>query len=156
MKLSTLLAAAFASAIHAQVEMDRLMELKTKHWDEMRANGVFNRYDNARVRPAGPAPCVNGKAGEYSCDKVNMLSFLSHAEMGSTTKEGNDIWGNLTRLYRLLRFTDMTKAGLLLTDANSAPWARPTAPLSLRSIQLESSSIAVACPLRPSRVHGAI
>lgn len=77
------------------------MAMKIKHWDSMRAAGAFNKYDNtnARMQAVGPTPCVNGKAGEYSCDKVNLLSFLSHAEMGSSTKEGNDVWGKYSNVY---------------------------------------------------------
>ena len=93
MKLSALFLASLAATLHAQVEMDRLMDMKIKHWDSMRAAGVFDKYDNARVAAVGPTPCVNGKSGEYSCEKVDFLSFLSHAQMGSTTKEGNDVWG---------------------------------------------------------------
>lgn len=99
MKLSIFLLVGLASSLHAQGEMDRLMDMKIKHWNSMRAAGVFDRYDNARMQaqPVGPTSCVNGKAGEYSCDKVDLLSFLSHQEMGSTTKEGNDIWGKQVR-----------------------------------------------------------
>ncbi|KAL8997967.1 MAG: hypothetical protein Q9169_002889 [Polycauliona sp. 2 TL-2023] len=93
MKVPTLLTLGLAASAHAQVEMDRLMRLKTDHWNAMRAQGAFNRYDNARLGAATPVPCVNGKSGPYSCDKVDMLSFLSHSQMGSSTKEGNDIWG---------------------------------------------------------------
>ena len=96
MKLSGLLLLGLATSLNAQGEMDRLMDMKIKHWNSMRAAGAFNRYDiadNVRIQAVGPSPCVNGKAGEYSCDKVDLLSFLSHAEMGSATKEGNDIWG---------------------------------------------------------------
>ena len=78
---------------YAQSEMDRLMDLKIKHWSKMRASGAFNRFDDTDARVMGTMPCTNGKAGEYACENVDMLSFLSHQEMGSTTKEGNDIWG---------------------------------------------------------------
>lgn len=37
-------------------------------------------------------PCVNGKAGEYPCKNVDLLSVLSHKVMGSSGN-GNDIWG---------------------------------------------------------------
>ena len=93
MKVPTLLTLGLAAATHAQVEMDRLMKLKTDQRNQMRAQGAFNMYDNARLGAATPVPCVNGKSGPYSCDKVDMLSFLSHSQMGSSTKEGNDIWG---------------------------------------------------------------
>ncbi|KAL9626332.1 MAG: hypothetical protein Q9204_007392 [Flavoplaca sp. TL-2023a] len=93
MKFPTLLAAGLAASAHAQVEMDRLMRLKTDHWNQMRAQGAFNQYDNARLGAVRPEPCVNGKSGPYSCDRVDMLSFLSHSQLGSSTKEGNDVWG---------------------------------------------------------------
>lgn len=94
MKFTSIVAlAGLATTINAQAEMDRLMDLKIKHWTKMRAEGAFDKYDNARLQAVGPTPCVNGKAGEYACDKVDLLSLLSHQEMGSTTKEGNDIWG---------------------------------------------------------------
>ncbi|KAL8672788.1 MAG: hypothetical protein Q9168_002782 [Polycauliona sp. 1 TL-2023] len=93
MKVPTLLTLGLAAATHAQVEMDRLMKLKTDQRNQRRAQGAFNMYDNARLGAATPVPCVNGKSGPYSCDKVDMLSFLSHSQMGSSTKEGNDIWG---------------------------------------------------------------
>ncbi|KAL8726143.1 MAG: hypothetical protein Q9166_006900 [cf. Caloplaca sp. 2 TL-2023] len=93
MKFSGLLVAGLAASIHAQVEMDRLMELKVNHWNKMRLEGVFDQFDNARLQAVIPVPCVNGKSGPYSCSNVDMLSFLSHQQLGSTTKEGNDVWG---------------------------------------------------------------
>ncbi|KAL8935010.1 MAG: hypothetical protein Q9216_005630, partial [Gyalolechia sp. 2 TL-2023] len=118
MKLSIILLAGLASSIHAQGKMDRLMDLKIKHWDSMRAAGAFNKFDNDNSRAAAqavrPTPCVNGKSGEYSCDKVDMLSFLSHRQMGSTTKEGNDIWGK----------HDRSQAGTKCVDAITG-WTSP-------------------------------
>ncbi|MCJ1468788.1 hypothetical protein MMC07_007418 [Pseudocyphellaria aurata] len=71
--------------------MDHLMDLKLEHWGKMRAEGMF---DSGRVASvAQKVPCSGGKAGEYSCDHVDLLSFLSHEDMGSTTREGNDVWG---------------------------------------------------------------
>ncbi len=37
-------------------------------------------------------PCVDGKAGEYECQNVDLLSFVPLGELGSTGN-GNDIWG---------------------------------------------------------------
>ena len=99
MQLSVHLLAGLAATLRAQIEMDRLMDLKIKHWDSMRAAGAFDKYDNARLAAVGPTPCVNGKAGEYSCEKVDLFSFLSHAQMGSATKEGNDVWGKQSQGY---------------------------------------------------------
>jgi choice-of-anchor B domain-containing protein len=41
---------------------------------------------------ARSADCVNGMAGEFPCDDVNMLGNLSLAEIGGG-EIGNDIWG---------------------------------------------------------------
>ncbi|KAG7005837.1 hypothetical protein G7Y79_00017g042190 [Physcia stellaris] len=138
MKFTSLVAlAGLATTINAQAEMDRLMDLKIKHWTKMRAEGAFNKYDNARLQAVGPTPCVNGKAGEYACDKVDLLSFLSHQEMGSTTKEGNDIWGwtsSTGREFGAVGQTDGTAfveidktgklnyLGRLPTQTQSSPW----------------------------------
>ena len=93
MHLSLFFPCGLAMLACAQTEMDRLMGLKIKHWSKMRASGAFDKFDDTNARVMAPMPCTNGKAGEYACDNVDMLSFLSHQEMGSTTKEGNDIWG---------------------------------------------------------------
>ena len=127
MKISTLFTVGLAASVHAQVEMDRLMRLKTDHWNSMRAQGVFNRYDNARLGAAVPAPCVNGKSGPYSCDKVDMLSFLSHSQLGSSTKEGNDIWGKQDPSRHGI-VLDLPQDGPRLMVGSLAPWARLTAP----------------------------
>lgn len=37
-------------------------------------------------------PCVNGKAGEYDCNNVDLLSYVPLSELGSNGV-GNDIWG---------------------------------------------------------------
>ena len=37
-------------------------------------------------------PCQNGKAGEYECDNVDMLSFVSVEGLGCGG-DLNDIWG---------------------------------------------------------------
>ena len=37
-------------------------------------------------------PCTNGKAGEYECNNVDLLSFVPLSDLGSYWN-GNDIWG---------------------------------------------------------------
>ena len=37
-------------------------------------------------------PCTNGRAGEYECDKVDLLSFVPLSELGCGG-DANDIWG---------------------------------------------------------------
>jgi choice-of-anchor B domain-containing protein len=42
--------------------------------------------------PSGFAPCINGMAaGMFPCSGVDMLSYVSHADLGTTFV--NDIWG---------------------------------------------------------------
>jgi len=56
-------------------------------------------------------PCVDGKAGDYSCNKVDLKAFVSFHSMGSKG-EGNDIWGwtdpQTKKEYALMGCTDGT------------------------------------------------
>lgn len=89
MKVSSLAIVGFAGMALAK-EMAELMSIKTAQRNAQRSNGLF---DAGRYSQQTKTPCTNGKAGEYSCDKVDLYDFLSHQEMGSTTREGNDVWG---------------------------------------------------------------
>ncbi|PKX93417.1 uncharacterized protein P174DRAFT_409642 [Aspergillus novofumigatus IBT 16806] len=84
------LACAAAASREGEAAMDRLMSVKIEQRERFRAEGLFdlNQYPDL-----GSQKCVNGKAGEYSCENVDLLGFLSHQAMGSKTREGNDIWG---------------------------------------------------------------
>ncbi|KAL2143398.1 hypothetical protein VTI28DRAFT_10512 [Corynascus sepedonium] len=89
------LGAAAGSAASAS-KMEELMDIKTQQWDEARAQGLFGgsllyRKITSRQR------CINGVAGKgnaaYHCNNVDLHGFLSHEDLGSTTKAGNDVWG---------------------------------------------------------------
>lgn len=83
-----LAAAAFSG--HALAEtMAQLKQLKEASWSALNETGAFDldRYDSLRA----PTSCVNGKAGEYQCSNVDLVSFLRHQDMGSSTRKGNDI-----------------------------------------------------------------
>jgi hypothetical protein len=89
--LSSLALASLATAsFEGEAKMSHLMSLKMQSRERARASGLFqvNRYMDR-----GATKCKNGKAGEYSCDNVDLNAFLSHQAMGSVTREGNDIWG---------------------------------------------------------------
>ncbi|KAH8433784.1 uncharacterized protein LDX57_011418 [Aspergillus melleus] len=94
MKLSIISALALACAVTASREgesrMAHLMSLKLEHRERARSQGLFkvNKYIDQ-----GSTKCVDGKAGEYSCGNVDLQGFLSHQALGSTTREGNDVWG---------------------------------------------------------------
>ncbi|OJJ55616.1 hypothetical protein ASPSYDRAFT_158583 [Aspergillus sydowii CBS 593.65] len=89
--ISLLSMACVASASHRGGRtMEHLMSLKMQSRERARGQGLFdlNRYpDQAHKK------CRRGKAGEYSCQNVDLLSFLSHQALGSVTREGNDLWG---------------------------------------------------------------
>lgn len=71
-------------------KMERIMNLKDESFERLRAEGAFSRHYPV---VSEVVKCEDGKAGEYSCDNVDLHGFLSHGDMGSTTKEGNDVWG---------------------------------------------------------------
>ncbi|KAL4940170.1 hypothetical protein BDV06DRAFT_230521 [Aspergillus oleicola] len=70
--------------------MEHLMSLKKQSRDRARAQGLFNLN---RYPDDGAKACISGKAGEYSCENVDLLAFISHQGLGSVTREGNDVWG---------------------------------------------------------------
>ena len=78
----------------------------------------------AVAQPSQPTPCANGFAGEFPCEGVDYLSFMSLAELGggAETKAAN-VWGWADRTrgreYVLLGLTDST-AFIDVTDP-SAP-----------------------------------
>lgn len=90
--LPLLAAVGLASAADSSgVTMERLMNLKVAQREEYRNQGYLDpgKYNgNNKLHK-----CRDGRAGEYRCDNVDMHGFLSHEEMGSSTREGNDIWG---------------------------------------------------------------
>jgi hypothetical protein len=79
-----------ASAPNA-VGMKELRQRKMALRESEEAAGVFDKDRYKKVSSA--TSCTNGKAGGYSCNNVDLLGFLRHQDMGSRTREGNDIWG---------------------------------------------------------------
>lgn len=63
------------------------MEQKKLWWAKERQEGVVGV-----AQSTGPAACVDGFAGEYPCDGIDLLSFVSLPDLGSSG-QGNDIWG---------------------------------------------------------------
>ena len=58
----------------------------------------------------GPAPCADGRAGDFACDGISLLSRVPLDAMGGTA--GNDLWGwrdgETGREYALMGMTDGT------------------------------------------------
>lgn len=98
--LSLVTVAGMASAADPSV-MQSLKALKESQWEGFRAQGIFDpgQY-NDRNRYAR---CRGGKAEEYKCHNTDVHGFLSHEEMGSDVRMGNDLWGMSLFLWDLHR-----------------------------------------------------
>ena len=55
-------------------------------------------------------PCAAGKAGEFSCNKLDLLAHVPLSTLGNSNSRGNDIWGhfdlNDKREYALVGLTN--------------------------------------------------
>ncbi|KAK5653076.1 hypothetical protein OQA88_9363 [Cercophora sp. LCS_1] len=81
-----------SASAEAASKMEQVMEIKVKQWEDARARGLFGgSLLYPKIKKS--TPCVKGKAGEYQCSKVDLHGFLSHEDLGSQTKAGNDVWG---------------------------------------------------------------
>ncbi|KAG6006954.1 hypothetical protein E4U21_006573 [Claviceps maximensis] len=94
MKLAifTLLAVAM---VHVQAEsamskMSQVMSQKSSFHKQKQEAGVFAEK---KYTSMGNVKCENGKAGEYSCENIDVVGSITHEATGSTSREGNDIWG---------------------------------------------------------------
>ena len=73
------------------------MEKKVTIRQKWRGLGVFESQLYKRL--TSYQPCINGRSGRgkgresFRCNNIDMAGFLSHEDMGSTTREGNDVWG---------------------------------------------------------------
>jgi choice-of-anchor B domain-containing protein len=84
---------------HGRSMMEIGMELKKKDWAkfECRTNGTCPDEFKTKSNIFGKVSCVNGHAGEYECDNVDLLSYLNfdtlHCGYLNNNAEGSDIWG---------------------------------------------------------------
>ncbi|KAJ3507670.1 hypothetical protein NLJ89_g6173 [Agrocybe chaxingu] len=79
-------AAYISGAVH-----NGIMDAKHQFWDEQAASGAF---DSARFSAIEDfTPCVDGFAGEFRCNNIDLYSFYTHAELGSTVGQGSSSWG---------------------------------------------------------------
>jgi len=106
MKVAVLLCLVFAAFAAAQLTcqteegffregsaslMNSVMPIKRKEMDACKAAGQcpLRLQSSTEAVPCDP---TTGMAGEYPCQHVDMLSFVSLSELGSAA-DGNDIWG---------------------------------------------------------------
>jgi hypothetical protein len=88
MKLTSVVLVALAGRATA-TSMEVLRQLKLESWSNLQEAGAYD-FDRYQALRAG-TPCVNGMAGEYQCNKVDLMAFLRHQDMGSSTRKGNDV-----------------------------------------------------------------
>jgi choice-of-anchor B domain-containing protein len=113
--------------------MNKVMPLKTADWEKCAAEG---KCPNLQAEDMPRTNCVNGRAGEYPCSNVDLLSFLSLRTL-TATGDGNDIWGWVDksgREYAIMGtfertvFVDVTNAenpsviGYLRTHTSGSSW----------------------------------
>ncbi|KAK6833615.1 hypothetical protein PG987_008309 [Apiospora arundinis] len=72
------------------VSMVNLKQEKMSHRESQRAAGT---YDLNKYERAGPAACVNGTAAGYACNRVDLMGFLRHQDMGATKLPANLVEG---------------------------------------------------------------
>ena len=53
----------------------------------------LKRFRTLKTKKQVTIPCVNGKAGDYSCANVDLLSRLPLSSLSFTSDAANDIWG---------------------------------------------------------------
>ncbi|KAF2726819.1 hypothetical protein EJ04DRAFT_597287 [Polyplosphaeria fusca] len=110
-----------ASVASAAVSMETLMREKLEHHSAREEEGAFalDRYDAAEA-----TTCSDGKAGEYKCKNVDMMGFLRHQDMGSSTRAGNDIWGQTdgTAFVEVLGNGSLVYVGRLPTQTVPDKW----------------------------------
>lgn len=91
MKITAALAAGIIGATTvAAASMEEMMEIKAKSWERAEARGVFDGNKKYKKGPTA-SKCKNGFAGEYPCNNVDLLDFISHEDLGATQMRGNDV-----------------------------------------------------------------
>jgi len=113
--------------------MNKVMPLKTQDWQECAAAG---KCPDLSAKDMAETPCVNSRAGEYPCQNVDLLCFLSLTTL-TATGNGNDIWGwvdSNRREYAIMGtvertiFVDVTNPvnpsilGYLRTHTTASSW----------------------------------
>jgi choice-of-anchor B domain-containing protein len=102
------------------------------HEGEHHSPGGNGQPGDAPLAAQGFTPCVNGMAGTFQCNKVDLASLLPIADIDGTTAAGitaNDVWGWTDPLtnkeYALLGLSN----GVAFVDVSN-----PTAPVYLGNL----------------------
>jgi choice-of-anchor B domain-containing protein len=102
------------------------------HEGEHHSPGGNGQPGDAPMAAMAFTPCVNGMAGTFPCNKIDLASFLPVADIDGTTAAGitaNDVWGWTDPLtnkeYALLGLSN----GIAFVDVSN-----PTAPVYLGNL----------------------
>lgn len=72
--------------------MNIVMPIKLLEREECRIAGACPNPSPKIV--GSKVSCVNGHAGEYECNNIDLLSYINFSDLGcGNNAEGNDIWG---------------------------------------------------------------
>jgi hypothetical protein len=71
------------------------MAIKHEHWAIQEAAGAYNSAQYKEIKDK--VECLNGTAvtstDTFRCSNIDLIHFLSHAELGSTRGVGSSSWG---------------------------------------------------------------
>ena len=100
------------------------------------AHAGQNPGEASSVNPAiSAADCVNGSAGGFPCNKVDLLSHIALDEFSSNPQHANDIWGfydlNTEREYALIGLEN----GVAIVDVSN-----PSSPFEIDTVAGASST----------------
>ena len=108
------------------------------HEGEHHSPGGNGQPNDAPLTAATNVPCVNGFAGSFPCNKVDLAAFLPVTDIDGTTAAGvtaNDIWGWTDPLtdkeYALIGLSN----GVAFVDVTN-----PTAPVYLGNLPRTAAS----------------
>ena len=100
------------------------------------AHAGQNPGEASSVNPAiSAADCVNGSAGGFPCNRVDVLSHITLGEFSSNPQRANDIWGfydlNTEREYALIGLEN----GVAIVDVTN-----PSSPVEIDTVAGASST----------------
>lgn len=96
---------------------ETLMSKKRAAFSKHERMGAFNAKKWPKINK--PTPCVNGKAGEFRCENIDLWYFASHADLGSATGQGSSSWG---WTYGGREFIIIAQVCYLLIGAVTGSW----------------------------------
>lgn len=72
------------------VPMSVMHQIKLESYEKQKLVGA---YDEGRYQSQGAQKCDGGKAGEYKCQGIDLKGLITHGDMRSKNRIGNDVWG---------------------------------------------------------------